>query len=72
MRKLLGSITILAIIASIGCFAAGWIKFSQTPQSAVMEIKTEKIKEATTKALEDGKQILEKATTPETSTVDPG
>lgn len=72
MRKLLGTITIVAILASVVCFTAGWITFRQTSQSTVMEIKTEEIKEATTKAVEQGKEALEHATTPSTKTDSPG
>lgn len=59
MTRLLGTITLLALVAGTVFYAAGWIKFERTSDRTMIEIESRKIEEATRGAVERGKQTLE-------------
>lgn len=69
MRNFIGGLAIIAILIGVGCFAAGWIRFQNTSDSAVMEIKTQQMKDAANKAIEQGKEMVDKATQPAPTTI---
>lgn len=59
MIRLLGTITLLALIAGVVFYAAGWIKFDREPDRTRIEIESQQIEEATRDAVEQGRRTIE-------------
>lgn len=59
MTRLLGTITLLVLIAGAVFYAAGWIKFERSPDRTLIEIESQRIEEATRDAVEQGRQTIE-------------
>jgi hypothetical protein len=61
MTRLLGTLTLVAILAGIVFYASGWISWDRTEDRTTIEIETREIQEATEKAVEEGKRVVEDA-----------
>jgi hypothetical protein len=46
MKEFLATLAIIAIIAGIGFYAAGWLTFDQSDDRTTIELKTNEIKQA--------------------------
>ena len=70
MREFLGSVAILAIMICAGLYFAGWLTYDQSADRATIEIKTQEIKDAAGKALEQGEAMIDKAADPNSDATD--
>lgn len=69
MRQLLGTFAIVALVAAIVCYANGWLVFHKTSQSTTVEIKTEQIKDAADRAVQQSKEFIQDSATPQPSPI---
>ena len=66
MREFVGSLAILAVMICAGLYFAGWLTYEQSEDQATIQIKTQEIKEAANRAVEEGEKLIEKASSPAT------
>ncbi len=59
MFKLLGFICFVVAIAGVVAYTAGWVQFETQNDKTTIELETQKIKDATGKAIEGGKKAVE-------------
>lgn len=61
MKQALAIIALLAVVLAVGMYAAGWLTFERTPGRASIELNTEKIDEATQRAAEGSREMVNEA-----------
>jgi hypothetical protein len=61
LTRLLGTLFLLILVVAAVAWANGWIQFHPGENSTTIEMKTDEMKKGADKAIDQGKQLLEKA-----------
>jgi hypothetical protein len=59
MRNFLATLAVLAILAGVGFYAAGWMTYHKDEHGATVNIKTNEIERAAGRTVEKGKDLLD-------------
>jgi hypothetical protein len=60
MRNFLATLALLAILAGVGFYAAGWLTYHKDNNSATVNIKTNEIERAAERTIDKSKDLLDK------------
>lgn len=60
MVRTIGTVAVILIFLGVIAYASGWISFQTTGEKATIEMNTGEMKKAADKAMEKGKEFIEK------------
>jgi uncharacterized protein HemX len=61
MQRFLAVLALIVVLALVGMYAAGWMKFQASDETTTIEIKTGEIKDAAENAVDQSRELIEDA-----------